>query len=308
LTAIAAAGVFLNAVASVDFGVDSSFAVIELFRRGLFLVALLIGMAGVCLRARPEVELDDRPAPWLLYALLVGLGVFLLHNLIDFSMFEVGPLFSFAVLTGAALGMRLPLREPSANGTRGAAWALAGGGVLWLAALVALVVPVGTAEATANEGDELVRRGNVHEGAVRLERAFAGLPVNGDYAFRAAHAWRLAGDADKARALFAAAVAARPNAAGYRVARAEFELEPPRQDWARARPELEAAVRLDPNDIATRIRLGEVLAALGLRAEARKEYETALRLNDQFTREEKKRLPEARVREIQGRITSLAGG
>jgi tetratricopeptide (TPR) repeat protein len=293
----------------------------ELFRQAVFLIVLLVGIAAVSLRFRPAAELDDHPGPWILYAVLIGLGVFLVHNTIDFSLFELGPLFFFMLLIGAALGMRLPVVEASPRGRRVAAGALAAGGALWIVVLGAVLVPVGAAEASAADGDELVRRGRVGEGAAALEAAFHRLPMNGDYAYRAAQAWRLMaqadrsrgmpqaadGDAARARDLYAAALAADPVEPRYLAAQAELELEQPNGggDLSRARQAYEAAVRLDPNNVSNRVRYGEVLERLGQREAAADAYERALWYNDQLTREEKKRLPPAKVDELRARIDRL---
>ena len=197
---VAAAGVFINAAASVDFGEVGGYVIIELFRRGLFLAALLAGMAAACLRARPELELDDRPAPWTLRAMVVGMGVFLVHNTIDFSLFEVGPLFLFMLLAGAVLGMRLPAGEPPPRRRRRAAWAFVAAAAAWLVTAGAVALPVGLAESAAQDGDEQVRLGRPAEGAAAMEKAYARVPTNADYAFRAARAWQTAAEAERAAA------------------------------------------------------------------------------------------------------------
>jgi tetratricopeptide (TPR) repeat protein len=114
------------------------------------------------------------------------------------------------------------------------------------------------------------------------------------------------GDAARARELYAAALAADPVEPRYLAAQAELELEQPSGgDLARARQAYEAAVRLDPNNLSNRVRYGEVLERLGQREAAADAYERALWYNDQLTREEKKRLPPAKVDELRARISRL---
>jgi O-antigen ligase len=326
--AIAAAAMLINTLAGLDFTQESAWVITELFRQAVFLIVFVVGMSAVTLRFRPSAELDDRPAPWVLWAILVALGVFLIHNTIDFSLFEVGPLFFFMLLAGAALGMRLPLPLPPPREVgpprdrRPVAIALAVGGVLWLTVAGALLLPVATAEASAADGDELIRKARVPDGAAALEAAFRRLPIDADYAFRAAQSWRLMAQADRgrgmaqaadgdvarARDLYAAAIAADPVAPRYLAAQAELEMEQPGGaggDLARARPAYEAAVRLDPNNLSDRVRYGELLERLNQRESAADAYERALWYNDQLTREEKKRLPPATVDNLRARINRL---
>ena len=83
--------------------------------------------------------MDERAAPWILYGILVGVGVFLVHNLIEFSMFEPGPLCLFGILVGSALGIRLPNRPVRTPGISPLAIAgLAAACAGWLAADIGL--------------------------------------------------------------------------------------------------------------------------------------------------------------------------
>ena len=152
---IAIAAIAINIACSVDFASDGWYAFLELVRRGIYFCVLLIGLSAAAVtastavaRQRDENEfdfrLDNRPAPWMLYAILAALATFLIHNLIEFSLFEPGPWFLFALLTGGTLGLRSegkrrkfspaepasPFRRPAAT----IATALAGAG--WLAAAI----------------------------------------------------------------------------------------------------------------------------------------------------------------------------
>ena len=84
----------------------TAFGFIEVLKRLLYMLLLMIGLVTGALRSTRDQTLDDRPAPLLLYAVLVALAIFLVHNLVDFSLFETGPMFAFAMLAGAALGVR----------------------------------------------------------------------------------------------------------------------------------------------------------------------------------------------------------
>jgi O-antigen ligase len=306
--AVAAAGVLINIAASVDFDHSAAFATIEVFRRGVFLIVLVCGMSVVGLRVRDQqVAADEGAAPWVLYGMLVGLGVFLLHNLVDFSLFELGPMFLFALLAGAALGARLPPAPPHPQRRRLAAAALAAGVVLWIAAAAARVAPVAAAEADAHAGDAAFARGAAAQAAARLEEAFRRVPTNADYAVRAAQAWRLARDPARARALMDAAVAAEPGSPGHRVLRADLELTEAQPDASRVLADYAEAVRLDPKNVPRRVRYGELLERFGQKSEALHQYEQALSDDAQLPSFEKRRLPERKVAELRERIAKLRG-
>src|SRR5688500_9227967 len=68
ILAIAGGGVLINMIVAIDWSQDGNFLVYEVFRRLLFLGLIVTAMALVSLRGRTEHALDDRPAPWLLYA------------------------------------------------------------------------------------------------------------------------------------------------------------------------------------------------------------------------------------------------
>src|SRR5207302_4352909 len=104
VASVAAGGIVLSTVLAVDFTMGAP--ELDVMRRLLWLGAMIITSSLVALRSLHSQEPDARPAPWVVYALIVGVGVFLVHNLIDFSLFETGPMFLFALLTGSALGLR----------------------------------------------------------------------------------------------------------------------------------------------------------------------------------------------------------
>jgi O-antigen ligase len=306
--AVAAAGVLINTAASVDFDHSTAFATIELFRRGVFLIVLVCGMSVAGLHVRDQqLSPDEGPAAWVLYGVLVGLGVFLLHNLVDFSLFELGPMFLFALLAGAALGMRLPIALPHSQRRRLAAAALAAGAVVWIVAAAVRVAPIAAAETDAHAGDAEFARGAATQAGGRLEEASRRMPTNADYAIRAAQAWRLARDPGRARALMDAAVAAEPASPGYRVARADLELGEAQPDASRVLADYADAVRLDPRNTLRRVRYGELLERFDHKGEAVSQYEQALSDDAQLPSFEKRRLPERKVTELRERIAKLRG-
>ena len=249
ITLIALGGVVISTMASTDWNATPAWIFLELFRRGAFLLLLIGGIGVACIRGLGRQELDDRPAPWILYAMLVALGLFLLHNLIDFSMFEVGPMFLLALSAGGALGVRLPPRQRMRHGTVLAAGALIIASIGWLVAAGAFVAPVVGAEAFAADADTAFRRGNPNAAAQQLWDAFQKVPINGDYAFRAAVAARAAQSSPLiVRQMLQSATAADPSAGKYWTALAAYSiltfsgfffcralwLEPPKEVFGRS--------------------------------------------------------------------------
>ena len=80
--------------------------------------------------------------------MLAGLAVFLIHNLIDFSMFEIGPMMLFMLVGGAVLGVRSPSAAGLASARRSrfrhfaSAWR-------WLVALIFIAILGRAAECAA---------------------------------------------------------------------------------------------------------------------------------------------------------------
>jgi O-antigen ligase len=310
--ALVAAG--LSVLATVDFGfmtvggdAGPAYVLLRVLER---CVGAGIALAGIWVATTRSVEdptLDDRPAPWVMYAIAAGLGVFLLHNLVDFAMFELGPMFLFALLAGAALGPRqgdVSATPAPSTATRRFA-PLAVGGAIWFVAAGVLALPVLIAEGNAAAGDEHLRRGQLGA-AVQAYRAAAGaVPYNGEYWFRAARVLQSGPSPDEARQAFAAAIEANPAHSGYRAARGMFEARQPQPDVARVRADYDAALARDPANVLMRLDYAAHLEGLGLRPEAKAQYELALSYNDQLAPVEVERLSPARVAEVEAAIARL---
>ncbi len=305
--------ILLSIIATVDLSffsvggpVGPAYVTLRLLERGFAGLIILFGLWVAAVRSTTDSTLDDRPAPWLLYSMLAGLGVFFLHNLVDFSMFEVGPMFLFALLTGSALGMRRPDQTAaSAPPTRWPFIALAGVVVLWLAATFALAVPLLLAEEGMKSGDNFLRTGQFERAAQEFRNAAETVPYNGDYAFRAAQVLQGGGPPDRVRQLLGDAVRANPAHAGYRATRAAFEARLPNPDVTRVRSDFDAALALDPANVPTRLQYAQILESLGLPTEARAQYESALRFNDQLAPDEVERLAPAKVAELNAAIARM---
>jgi O-antigen ligase/tetratricopeptide (TPR) repeat protein len=315
VVAVLATGFVLNVLATVDFGFMSAggsegpaYVFLKLLERAAGAILVLVGMFATITRALPEADVDDRPAPWVLYGILTGLGVFLLHNLVDFSLFEAGPMFLFALLAGSALGMRQEANAPAAP-RRVTLIMAAIAPVAWLVAAAALAAPVLIAESSADAGDEAVRTSRFEQAIQAYQDAAATVPYNGEYSFRAGRILGSArGDAaaaDRARAAFDAAIRANPLSAAYLATRADFESRQPQPDPARIRKDFERSLALDPENVQTRLEYAGALAALHFPADAREQYEKALWYDDQLAPDEIERLSAGKVAEIRANIARL---
>jgi tetratricopeptide (TPR) repeat protein len=306
--AIAVIGLLLNIAASVDFAENWAYAFIEVFKRILYACLLLIGGLVVVIRSSKRQELDGRPAPWVLYGCLIALATLIVQNLVDISLFEAGPMLSFAMLAGAVSGIRTAAAEGERRESKPAVAiaSLVGASAAWAAAALFVVIPVIAATNTANAADIDIRWGRMREAAAKFQSAFAQVPTNADFAFRAARALIMANaDPAEIRAALDATAQADPTLARAYLFRAEYEKEHG-GDAAAARANYEKAVALNPADLDIRERYANALAGLGMKKEAADELRTLLAFNDKLPPDEPERLPPTKVTEIEKRIEELS--
>jgi hypothetical protein len=305
----------------------AAYAIYEAFRRGvaLFIIAVVGGVACCALRSREEGEprvlmIDETPAKWPLLGMVVGVGMLFVHSMVDFAMFEPGPMFLLAWMIGVVLGTRGLGRQVAPAAAEPAAarpiWrvrlertagrlALPLAAAGWVVSALALVLPVTSGEALARDADEALLAGRSHAAAAGLESAFRGTPRNPNYAERSATAWAYAGEATRASSMADAAVQAHPGDASLRRWRAELLLRLPEPDIRAAADDYAAAVQLDPKELPPRVRLGQLLEVLGKPAEALQAYAAALDLDAQFPEAEKDRLPPAMAAEARAAVQRL---
>jgi len=318
---IAAAAIIINIFASIDFTQSASWVIVELINRMLYLCALLIGSLAVALRSVEKPRVDERAAPWILYGILVGAGIFLVHNLIEFSMFEPGPLCLFGVLLGAALGVRLgnpPVRAPriSPLAIAGLAAACAG----WLAAGYWIAVPLIHSEAAAHRGDDKLRAGDFEAASGDYVRAALVLPTNADYAFRAARALQMSlgppaplsdpQQIERAITLrnrilvwYAVAIQSDPSFLGAYHLRGIFWLQ--MSEAQRMIADFDKVMELNPNEVSLRLEYARSLEMLHLLPEAKQQFELALSYNGLLDKNEPKRLSPDKAAEIEKEMNSL---
>ena len=290
----------INALIAIDFTQRSEWVILELFKRAAFILAMITGLGLSLLRSMTRQEIDDRPAPWIYAALLVAISLFLLHNLIDFSMFEPGTTSIFALLLGAALGLRMPSRPRRPWGTAVVIAVFIAGGVGWFTAAGAGVWNVAQAETLSAEADELIRaNGDSSVACQKYVQASMLVPINGEYAYRAAYC-----SAAAARQLLEKAIVADPLAVRYHRALAELDLREKLTE--ESLKQFAACVELDPNNMDLRIEYAEALAASRHTEEAKVQYEQVLRINDTLPAAEIQRLSAARLAHVRDAIAKLA--
>jgi hypothetical protein len=270
---------------------------------------LLVGLIVSTIRSRSEQHLDDRPAPWLLYGMLIALGVFFVHNLMDFVLAEAGALTLFAVILGAATGARTPWSVAPARRYRGPAiGVLVAGSIAWFVVIFALVFRVADAEQLARDGDAALRRDPPRPdiAASAFKNAFVAVPFNADYAYRSARAL-IAGGAppEQVKAALDVAIATDPASVMYRRTRADYELALPSPDAAAVRADFDRVLTLDPRNMRTRLDYAKVLEKLNDPKAAAEQYRKALEVNEGYDKTEPKRLSPDELARIQDKIAAL---
>jgi hypothetical protein len=304
IASLATLGVLINILAGVDLSADAGWVSFELLKHILFAALLLIGIAIVVIRSSKDTLMDDRASPWVLYAVLAALAVFLIHNTIDFSFFEIGPMLLFMMIGGAALGTRSPSAAGLRKRTSIAMAAFSTLLVAWLAALIFLAVPLIEAENRAYTGDNALRRQEYTLAAENYHAAFTNAPVrNADYAMRAARALIAVPDSDgPIRVDLALAIEASPlDPMGY-LMRARYNLERHPDEREQIRRDYEKALALNPNDLDTRLEYAKALENFGDSNAAAVQYREALKTHEGFDPAEPKRLSPEKLDEIRKKI------
>ncbi len=303
-TVIGVAGILLNIFCTIDWSQEAAYNGFELLKRLLYLCVFVLGASIVVLDPRDASRCDARPAPWLVRFMVIAAALFLVHNSIDFSLWENGAGLLFAMVLAAAIGVQKPRRARPALLQP----MLLGAGFLAVltVSLLILVIPIRSAESIAQDGDDALRRGRAEFAADDYQDAFKAVPYNGDYAFREAQALLYAGvSGDRTAKSLDQAIAADPLNVGYYVTRAEFNRRSPQPNAERVLADLRKAVALNPNEVQTRITLADALAGFGRKAEARAAYEESLKYNELLHPDEPKRLNPAGLADVRRKIDGL---
>jgi tetratricopeptide (TPR) repeat protein len=303
---IAAIDTGIVLVAGIDYTQMAGFVSTEVFKRLLYGSLLFGGTISVAFQSLDRQQLDDRPAPWMLYAMLVAVGGFLLHSLVDVALLEIGPLVLAALIVGAIGGTRRSAANAGPTSRRPAVIALCAVGTTWLAVCATLVAPLAIAQNLAALADAASIRGD-QVTAVRLyDKASDTMPLNADYASRAAAALIRGGaPAYEVRAMIDRVLATNPRDIPAYLTRAGLALAGPEPDIASALAAYERALDLNPADLPMRIEYARLLARASRRADAAKQYQQVLDRNDQYHPDEPERLTEQQIEAIRRAIGEL---
>jgi len=320
ILAIAAVAVGINILASVDCNQIFAYVTVEIMKRGAILCLVFTGLLLGTMRDLQHAMLDNRPAPWVLRAIIVALAVFLIHNLIEFSLFEPGATCLFCLLAGSAMDIRQSAqpRDRKRNHLFALVETLAVVMALALLAMIQLVIPVTVAEAHASDGDEALRKSNLEVAAADYRLAWQAVPYNADYIFRAGRALlflpQFRDQAGQLEALpahwqqpileaFNKAIAIDKSVPTYFLQRAYVEAL--LKDDSAADADYRAALDIDPNDVAMRLDYAGLLLKQNQPSAARRQMELALQYNDGLDEAEPKRLPKEKVAQIEKQINQL---
>ena len=309
----------INVCTVIDFTqTNVSWIELEVFKRIFYAIVMMAAAMAVALRSSARPSLDERPAPWILYAVLVALGVFLIHNLIEFSLFEPGPMCLVMFLLGSALGIRQGSSAGKRRQTGAALTALLLAIFAWVAVLLGVFVPTAEAETAAKAGDKALEQRRFELAAADYQRAWFEMPLNGDYAYRVG--WILHAQAQGMAAIrneqelpksaytqimsyYDLAISANPSAIQPYLRRAQLALQS--GDKEQMIQDFRKALELNPNDVSIRLNFARLLESQKLPAKAREQFETALDYNDKLDEGEPKRLPPNQVDSIRQEIGVL---
>ncbi len=303
---VAALGIGMSVLATVDLTSPID-ALVLMMQPVLILLAIVLGGIAGAMRSSDERSADARPGPWVFATAVVGLGLFLLHNLIDFAWFEPGATCAFMTLAGAVLGVA-PARLTGPVGHRGPAIAgLAVATAAWVTVALAVALPIGMASMAtqaADDGIRAARPDHPSEVAAAYRRAIDGyadaaaaVPYDADVLAQAGRWAAAIGDPARSRQFVADALRANPRLIEAHQRDAELRLAV--GDGPGVRAAYDAAVRLNPNDVPIRLQYAAALDKLHDRSAAAAQYRAALAADAALPVGEPKRLKPERVAELQ---------
>ncbi len=311
VVAIVLLGMLLSVIANTDFSLSFMDTLSLLMKPILFLLALVLSTIAAAMLSPHQWVLDDRPAPWIFYSTLTGLGLFLLHNLIDFSWFEAGAMFTFMALIGSAQG--IAGRDEKAPISRAIMVPVAVTGVIALAgAALFFVTPILIAEQSVLIGNEMIRTasgdqpGEAYRHFKDARDAYAAacalVPYNADYLYKHAEAAIRCGDLQLASTGLADARRVNPLMIDAYLLDANLQLQQPAPDVSAVRSDFQTVVRLNPNDVSLHVQFGRALDRFGLHAEAQAQFQAALNADAALPPGEPKRLSVDQVQELKKQV------
>ncbi len=296
---LGAAALALSFLAGVDLNAPPSFVTLELLKRFLFGMVLLLALFLGAATNRENPSPLGIPAPALAAAMLAAIAGIFLHAMVDVVLFEPAVLMSFVLVVGPLIGLRAGDGRAPPNYIRAG---VAGVVTIALLGFVALlIVPVMLAERAAARGDGLIRNSQFAAASEAFlaasERAPAG---NVDFLMRAADAMYQAGDAGRAMRLYELAAETNPRDPGPLMRLAALHEQ--RNELAAAAKALGDAVTLNPQEMSLRLRLADLYEALNRPGEAAEQRKAALDTNAAMAADEPERLDADTVRRIEAQI------
>ena len=291
VASVAVLGIIISTLVNVDFSQGVADVSLEVMRRLLYALVLVAGTLLVTMRSPHETRADDRPAGWIFYGIVIALVLFFVHNLIDFSFFEPGPMLASLLLCGVAVARGVEADDSEISRRKGLAiGGLAVALVGWVVFALALVVPISAGDLASAAADEATRQNKPAEAVADLQIAMASVPYNAEYAERAAGAELQAGRGELARPLLDRAVALDPMRVSAYLLRAQVEMAGPSPSADRVAADFDRILAINPNDVTLRLQYAAALDRLDRRAEALKQYRAALAANNALGPDEPRRL------------------
>jgi O-antigen ligase/tetratricopeptide (TPR) repeat protein len=319
--AIVAIGWMLSVLFTLDFSAAFLDMIALLTRPVLLLLVLLFSTLAASMQSSRSWLVDPRPTPWIFWCLVTGLGLFLLHNAIDFSMFEPPALFLFMGLIGAALGVSAGNQNRNQSmpmgGEKQRPLAIAAAVLLtlaWVIAALGFVAPVVIAEQHAVDANDQIQTAPTQNNAQAaahfqkaiddLQQSWQTVPYNSDYALRLARLFLTVGQDARAEPLLAQIKLIDPRMIEARLLDAHMRLKSPNPDRAEILRDYQTALDLSPNDEQIRIDFGNTLNRFGEMNQARAQYARALDTDAKLPVGEPNRLSQEQIDKLRAAIKS----
>lgn len=292
-------------LASTDFSVDVMAGVYDAVWKAMYCFVMLAVAAMFAAADLKEARVSGERAPILAGGMAAGLAIFIVHNFIDFAIFETGAFYLFVASAAAMVGLRAAESDgPAISGFRGVV--LVKLVLLWLAFGILVTLPVGLGEASARRGDQQVAERSFTAAQQSLEEAFTNSAWlrNGDYLVRkaAAQAYQGLPPQEMSRTL-TRALDANPRIIAALTTLGELSARS--ANTAGMVYYYEKAIAFNPMDIDVRLDAAKLMAAVGLKQEARAQYLAALAVNEARPADEPERLSQQHVDAIRHQIDSL---
>ena len=216
-------------------------------------------------------------------------------------MFENGPLMLLMLVFGAVLGARHGSIAGKRQKTAAALIGLAAVFLVLITEITLMLVPVAIAESKAADAEAAGTAKRPQQAITLYREAMADSPVlNIDYALRAAQ-WTDPADTKTQIELLNAAINADPTAVQPWLDLARLGRQH-QDNPITVTNEYSAVIARNPNDPTLRLEFGDYLDSVGQRSAANDQYRAGLDANAQMHADEPRRLPAARVAELEARF------